>query len=179
MGTRPTPSRVREALFSIIAAHLPQARVLDLFAGTGALGIEALSRGAAQAVFVEQDDRVVALLRRNLKPFATQSQVMAAAANASLTQLAAKGALFDVVFVDPPYAKQLLQPTLQALVENAMLAPGALVICEHASKAAGPKAVGFLALLQSRVFGDVAITLFGMPDSFKALSENACKGGHA
>lgn len=176
MTTRPTPSRVREALFSIIAGHISQARVLDLFAGTGALGIEALSRGAASAVFVEQDRKVADLLRRNLQSFASVSRVVTAPAQKAVATLGSSEAPFDLIFLDPPYAKGLIEPTLQRLIEHAMLAPGVLVVCEHHSKTPPPQGPEPLVLHQARVFGDVAITLFGMPQGAPSSPADAHKG---
>lgn len=106
-ATRPTPNRVREAVFNSLYSlgAVDGARVLDLFAGTGALGIEALSRGASEAVFVEHDPEMAAVLRGNLEVtrLADQATVMVADADAALADLA-RGPRFDVALVDPPYA---------------------------------------------------------------------------
>lgn len=161
MTTRPTPARVREALFSIIAAHVPDARVLDLYAGTGALGIEALSRGAHSATFVEQDRQVVPLLRRNVAAFEAP-QIFGCAAHHAMAALAQAGAQFDLVFVDPPYPLDLIGRTLQALVKHALLATNALVVCEHHGKMASPAAPAPLQLQRHRAFGDVALSLYAL-----------------
>ena len=103
--TRPTAARVREAIFNILGAAVAEARVLDLFAGTGALGIEALSRGAAAAVFVEDHPEALKGLRRNLETLGLveRSQVLPLPVAAALRKLAARGEPFDLVFLDPPY----------------------------------------------------------------------------
>jgi 16S rRNA (guanine966-N2)-methyltransferase len=137
-GTRPTSDRVREALFSAVEAalDLEGARVLDLYAGTGALGLEALSRGAAVAVLVESDAGAVAVLRKNVAavgmPGAT---VRPGRVSAVLAEPPAEP--FDLVFADPPYA---LDPgaDLVALTANGWLAPGALVVVERARRSGPP-----------------------------------------
>ncbi|HET6344311.1 MAG TPA: 16S rRNA (guanine(966)-N(2))-methyltransferase RsmD [Myxococcota bacterium] len=163
LTTRPTPARVREALFSILAAHVPRARVLDLFAGSGALGIEALSRGAARATFVEVDRTTVGFLRRNLATFAERSEILAMPAASAMTRLAGRATPFDLVFLDPPYAQGLWGSTLLRLREHALLAPGAVVVCEHPSRVALVAPAG-LELVRHRAFGDVAISLFATPE---------------
>ena len=103
--TRPTAAKVREAIFNILGAAVAEARVLDLFAGTGALGIEALSRGAAAAVFVEDHPEALKGLRRNLETLGLleRSQVLPLPVAAALRKLSARGAPFGLVFLDPPY----------------------------------------------------------------------------
>jgi 16S rRNA (guanine966-N2)-methyltransferase len=102
-STRPTSDRVREALFSILGP-LDDLRVLDLFAGSGALGIEALSRGARQAVFVDSDERAAAAVRRNLDALGADARVHRRDALAWLASAASGGETFDLVFADPPYS---------------------------------------------------------------------------
>jgi 16S rRNA (guanine966-N2)-methyltransferase len=131
-GLRPTPDRVRETLFNWLAPYLPGARCLDLFAGSGALGIEAASRGAATVVLVEQAPAAVAALRRNVDLLhIAQAQVVAADA---LVYLAGQPAMFDIAFLDPPYASPMLQTCLDQLEARHSLAPGALIYIEAASE---------------------------------------------
>ena len=161
LNTRPTPGRVREALFSIIAAHLHGAQVLDLFAGTGALGIEALSRGAAHATFVERDRRALAALQKNCEVFGSRVSLMAQPVNAALAQLQKRNARYDIVFMDPPYAMNLGGPTLAILAAGAFLDAAGVVVCEHSGSAPPPQAPSGWELLRGRAFGDVAIALYG------------------
>ena len=129
-ATRPTADRVREALFSILGARVHEARVLDLFAGAGTLGLEALSRGAASATFVDSAPRALQALEANLAALGIAAEVVRADALVWL-RAAARGAReYDLVFLDPPYrrAGDLGEPLSELL--PAVLAPGALVIAE-------------------------------------------------
>jgi len=152
LSTRPTRSRVREALFSIVAAQLPGARVLDLYAGSGALGLEALSRGAAHATFVERDARAVACLRRNIAACRLQPQEHA------LLVADAQGLLptqpFDLVLADPPFA--LRDPVPPALRRAGALAEGGLLVLEQPGERIAPLRLGELALRASRPYGETS-----------------------
>ena len=128
-GLRPTPDRVRETLFNWLAPYMAGARCLDLFAGTGALGIEALSRGAAQVDFIERDARLAQTLRENLVRLRQQSgRVRCADASAVLREPPAQPC--DLVFLDPPFASNLWDESARLLEANAWLAPAALVYVE-------------------------------------------------
>lgn len=160
-GLRPTTDRVREALFNIIGGRAVGARVLDLFAGTGSLGIEALSRGAIGAVFLERDRRAVLLLRDNLAALRLnpeESKIIAAPVAEGLRRLAGN-ARFDLIFADPPYEAEVIDATLALLAEGHLIAPGGLVVVEHRAvvPVAAPRA---LAQSDQRVYGDTALTFF-------------------
>lgn len=128
-GLRPTPDRVRETLFNWLAPGLPGAHCLDLYAGSGALGWEAASRGAAHVTMVEHDPRAVAVLQEEKTRLgAAQVDIVASEVASFLRQKPPQA--FDVVFVDPPYAAGLQLPTLQALVASGWLAPEARVHVE-------------------------------------------------
>ena len=131
-GVRPTSDRVKEALFNALAPRLADARVLDLFAGTGALGIEALSRGAARAVFVERDARAVAVIRRNLAAAHVdgQSEVRRGTVPGALDGLERDGAAFDLIVLDPPYGQDLPGRTLRRLAASPLLAAGGVIAAE-------------------------------------------------
>lgn len=125
---RPTPDRVRETVFNWLAPWLPGAQVLDLFAGSGAFGFEALSRGATRAVLVEHDPDTLAALHDNRLQLAAQAaDIVRGDALAYLDGIAEP---FDVVFLDPPYRSALLQPCLQRLAERGWVKPGGLVYLE-------------------------------------------------
>jgi 16S rRNA (guanine966-N2)-methyltransferase len=152
-ATRPTSDRVREALFSILGARVVDARVLDLFAGSGALGIEALSRGAAEATFVDDAVPAVQVIRANLKALRAWGDVRKADA---LKFLAGAGE-YDLVFLDPPYrdAERLARRLSQAL--PAVLAPDALVVAESDRRT--PLEL-HLALRDERRYGDTLLRLY-------------------
>jgi 16S rRNA (guanine(966)-N(2))-methyltransferase RsmD len=129
-ATRPTSDRVREALFSILGERVAGARVLDLFAGSGALGIEALSRGAAEATFVDSSPAAVKAVRANLEALGADAEVRRAEARVFLRSASGAGRHYDLVFLDPPYrlAERLGRELSKALA--AVLAPGGLAISE-------------------------------------------------
>ena len=115
--TRPTANRTREAIFNILASQIPGSRVLDLFAGTGAFGIEALSRKADKAVFIDNDDEPIAALRANVKSLGLERQTIIIRwdLTKNLNCLKSSTESFDLVFMDPPYRKRMIEPTLQNL----------------------------------------------------------------
>ncbi len=161
LRVRPSGARLRESAFGILAhrAAIEGARVLDLFAGIGALGIEALSRGAAALVAVEQDRDVARLLGENLEHtgLADRARVVVAPVRAALERLPADEP-FDVVLMDPPYRSGLVEETLATLVARDLIAPGGLVLVEHArSEQLGWPAA--LTLELERSYGDSSITL--------------------
>lgn len=158
-GLRPTADRVREALFNILGPRAVGAVVLDLFAGTGSLGIEALSRGAIKAVFVERDRRALSLLRRNLADLALgpgEAEIVAAPVAAALPSLAGRFR-FDLVFADPPYDAGLLRGTMTALAEARLLRPGGLAVLEHRT-IDPPAAGGRWLCVDRRVYGDTTLS---------------------
>ena len=133
-GLRPTPDRVRETLFNWLAPFIAGARCLDLFAGTGALGIEAISRGAAHCTFVERDRDPTRALRGNLERLRVETaEVIEADA---LDWLTRRSGSFDVAFLDPPFARDLWQPAANALEQGGGLRDGALVYVESPLDAA-------------------------------------------
>jgi len=156
-GTRPTSDRVREALFSAVEAamDLDGARVLDLYAGTGALGLEALSRGAGTAVLVESDAGALAVLRKNIAAVGLAGAVARPGKVAAVLATPPEEP-FDLVFADPPYA---LDPTpdLAALVSHAWLAPAALVVVERARRSGPPTWPDGLTQGRTRRYGDTEL----------------------
>jgi 16S rRNA (guanine966-N2)-methyltransferase len=151
---------VREALFAILDGPglLEGARVLDLFAGSGALGIEALSRGAAQATFVESSSGAIAVLRRNLKALGIEAEVRRQDALAHLRSASRDARLYDLVFLDPPYRHaSALGPELSTAL-GPVLAPGARVVAESDRRA--PLKLD-LTLLDERRYGDTLIRIHG------------------
>jgi 16S rRNA (guanine966-N2)-methyltransferase len=161
-GARPTESRVREALFSIWQERLPNALWLDLFAGSGAMGIEALSRGALSATFVESDRGAVRVLERNLALLAPGSaRLVAAPAERALTELAGEPETqrFDLVFADPPYAWTVPGEMFAAIARVA--AADAELAIEHAARASLPDREGPWVRRLERRYGDSALSVYG------------------
>jgi 16S rRNA (guanine966-N2)-methyltransferase len=159
---RPTTDRVRESLFSVLThlAVIPDARVLDLFAGTGALGLEALSRGAAHVTFVDDGRVAQGLIRKNIE--LTQSGAQTDLIRRDATRLGAcTGAPYDLVFLDPPYGKGVGGKALEAAQAGGWLAPGALIVWEESAPMQAPK--GFQ-VQGSRRYGDTHITLMWVPE---------------
>lgn len=128
---RPTGDRLRESVFAVLEPWLQDARVLDLFAGSGALGIEAWSRGAADCVFVERDRQAAAAVRDNLRRSRAEGRVLERDWRAALRELSAQGARFDLVLLDPPYAFDHVGEVLAALVRRGLLTADALVAVER------------------------------------------------
>jgi 16S rRNA (guanine966-N2)-methyltransferase len=156
-GTRPTSDRVREALFSAVesAVDLADARVLDLYAGTGALGLEALSRGAASALFVESAPGALAVLRRNVASVGLPGVVRAG----KVATVLAAGAdePYDLVLADPPYADVDLGAELGLLVAGGWVGPGSFVIVERAKRAGAVDWPEPLAAMKVRHYGDTSL----------------------
>jgi len=165
-GTRPLADRVKQTLFAILEPGLPGSTVLDLFAGSGAAGIEALSRGAARAVFVERDAGAIRVIRENLRRagFGEETAlVVQGEAVAWLRARAAGAGPFDTVIVDPPYAgTALLAAALAILGDSAghLLAASARVVAKHFWRDAPPERIGLLASERSRRFGETALTFY-------------------
>ena len=164
---RPTCDRVREALFNLLGPRPAGSRVLDLFAGTGALGIEALSRGAEFALFVDRSLTAGRLIETNLRaslscPAAAFARLDLAAAT-SLTPLRAgldPDLPFDLVFLDPPYRQHLAERLLPLLEPAGLLAPGALVVVEEHARVDLPAQSGLLALVDQRRYGETGLWLY-------------------
>ena len=157
-GLRPTSDKLRETLFNVIAARVPDARVLDLFAGTGAIGLESLSRGAATSTFVDDDTRAAALLGENAQLCGVQNRcvIIRDTAERALSR-PLQGDPFDVIVLDPPYDFEPLERVLSAAARH--LAADGLLILEHASRRAVPQVAGLQAVRTIRS-GDSALTMF-------------------
>lgn len=157
--TRPTQDYVRESLFNILRGETEGARVLDLFAGTGALSLEAISRGAASAVLVDQDRAALEAIRRNIASLRAQErcELLACDYRKALERLKAAGRLFDLVFIDPPYRMENTGEMCAALYEKGLLARGFLIVVEH-RRAAAPVLDGRFLAADLRRYGDTEIT---------------------
>jgi len=178
-SVRPTSERAREALFDILGERVVGSRFLDLFAGVGAVGLEALSRGAEQAVLVEASERAARVIRQNMDALGAgaRARLVRGDAMTALRGLAAAGAKFDIVFMDPPYrdrrgleralaaitranASDAAETAVEAQAQAGILAPDAIVVVEHDAHAPPLAATGTLAVERSRRFGEAVLTFF-------------------
>lgn len=159
---RPTPDRVKESLFNILMGIIEGARFLDLFAGTGNVGIEALSRGAAGAVFVENNSRHVKVIEENLAitGLGERARVIKSGVEPALKKLAAENLKFDIVFMDPPYHTDLAEKALLLLAESDLVGENGLVIVESSSLKDMPERVGDLFISRREKYGDTVLTFY-------------------
>jgi 16S rRNA (guanine966-N2)-methyltransferase len=160
--TRPTADQVRIALMDTLMPRLSGARFLDLFAGAGGVGLEALSRGAARAVFVEQDAGAVTALQLNVAALRVKSatRVLRADAGRALNRLAEDGERFELIFLDPPYDAGLVEKTLARLSDGALTTADTIVVAQHFTKRPPPDAIGALTAFRTRRFGETTLTFF-------------------
>jgi 16S rRNA (guanine(966)-N(2))-methyltransferase RsmD len=159
-GLRPTSDKLRETLFNVLAARVRGARVLDGYAGTGALGIEALSRGAASVTFVDRDTRAEALVADNLAHCGVAGgyAIIRASVERAIDDLrAATRDPFDLILLDPPYDAR---PDAVLAASADLLAPGGLVVLEHARRSGAPDAAGRLRRVREIASGDSALSLY-------------------
>jgi len=157
-GLRPTSGKLRETLFNVIAPRIAGAIVLDGYAGSGSVGIEALSRGAAHVTFVERDRRAVALIEANLARCGVTDRYAIIRARFAGNERPPGGGRFDLVLLDPPYGAMELAAALEAA--GPLIAGGALLILEHAKRDAAPVTSGPLVRTREIVSGDSALALY-------------------
>lgn len=160
---RPTLDRVREALFSILMPRIEGACFLDLFAGTGANGIEALSRGAALATFVDADPRAAALIRRNLAKtrLHAAARVLAARIPEELNKLADAEHPYNLIYLDPPHDYGPLTPLIERVHDTGLLSTQGMVVLEHATGAVVPPCAGTWTRLRQARYGRTTLSFFG------------------
>jgi 16S rRNA (guanine966-N2)-methyltransferase len=155
-GLRPTSDRLRETLFNVLAPRIEGARFLDAYAGTGAVGIEALSRGAAHVTFVEQDPRATQLIQTNLRKCGVSDRH--AIIRAGFTAAAEAGDGYDLVFLDPPYGPRELAAALDAAAP--LVAADGLLVLEHATRDESPATFGGLERTRTMVQGDSTLSFY-------------------
>jgi 16S rRNA (guanine(966)-N(2))-methyltransferase RsmD len=162
-GVRPTSDKVKQALFNILGERVPGSAFLDLFAGAGGIGIEALSRGAGRVVFVDAARDSLSIIKHNigLAGFIERAQVVSSKAEAYLRKSVEQ---FDIVFLDPPYAAEL-KPLLERIAEAGVLKPDALVIAEHFKKQPSPENAGSLTLYREAKYGDTVLAFYQMQET--------------
>ncbi len=159
---RPTKDRIRESVFNIIAEKVPSSAVLDLFAGSGAYGLEALSRGAKKATFVEKDKKCIDTLSGNILALSVEdaSKVINEDAFKAMELLASGCEKFDLVFSDPPYGKGMAKKTLIMINHYDILKPTGLLIIEHERAEEVPAKIGTFCVLKQKTYRDILISIF-------------------
>ncbi|MDV5973038.1 UNVERIFIED_CONTAM: 16S rRNA (guanine(966)-N(2))-methyltransferase RsmD [Streptococcus canis] len=157
--TRPTSDKVRGAIFNMIGPYFDGGRVLDLFAGSGGLSIEAISRGMSAAVLVERDRRAQAIIQENIKMTKAEDQfaLFKMEADRAIAQLTGQ---FDLVFLDPPYAKETIVATIEALVANNLLSEEVMVVCETDKSVVLPEEIGNLGIWKEKTYGISKVTVY-------------------
>ena len=168
-GIRPMRGFVRSALFSILDDFISEAAFLDLFCGTGSVGLEALSRGAASCVFIDRSPGSCGIVRRNLEAldFLTEGRVMEGDAIAMIDELARRGRRFDIVFVGPPYYHELVPATLTALADGKVLVDDFVVVAEIHHTESAAEAYGVLERVDVRRYGDNQLLFYRRADGRK------------
>ncbi|HEU0034772.1 MAG TPA: 16S rRNA (guanine(966)-N(2))-methyltransferase RsmD [Kofleriaceae bacterium] len=164
-ATRPTSEKVREAVFAVLGsagATIEGGHVLDLFAGSGALGLEALSRGAAHATFVDAGKPALIAIRGNLRELGVDDRATVIGGDAIVVAKRAVTTPYDLVFVDPPYASDLATRAVAALPPES-LSPHAVIVIEHDRRNAPPDAIGSLLRTDHRRYGDTYVSFYEVP----------------
>ncbi len=158
--TRPTAERVRESLFSILGTPPTPCRVLDLFAGAGTLGFEAISRGATQIVFVELSKRATTVLRKNIESLGLKDRAKIIRAPVERALERFRGEKFDWIFADPPYASEHANVALSLLDQSELLAVGGIIVIEHDRRRQTAQRYGSLVRTEQRTYGDTELSLY-------------------
>jgi 16S rRNA (guanine966-N2)-methyltransferase len=167
MTTRPTTDKVKESLFNIIGPFFDGGNVLDLFSGSGSLGLEALSRGMEKGVFVEKDPKALQVIKGNIQAcrMEEESEVLRSDALRSIKMLGGRGVRFDLIMMDPPYKIANSIPSiLSEIEENQLLAEDGLIICEHGKELELPEQIGSFVKYRHEKYGITAISFFRSQD---------------
>ncbi|MBA2795479.1 16S rRNA (guanine(966)-N(2))-methyltransferase RsmD [Streptococcus porcinus] len=157
--TRPTSDKVRGAMFNMIGPYFKGGRVLDLFAGSGGLAIEAVSRGMSQAILVERDRGAQAIIQENIKMTKSESQfqLLKMDARQALLQL---DQAFDLIFLDPPYAKEEIAATIEFLDQKSLLGPEVMIVCETDKSVQLPEEIGSVGIWKEKIYGISKVTVY-------------------
>lgn len=160
-NTRPTTDKVKEALFSMIQSYLDGGIVLDLYAGTGGLGIEALSRGMTQAIFVDRDKNSIAIVKENIKicGFENLTETYINDANRALKTLGKRGMRFDLIFLDPPYNKENYLELISFISENKLISDNGIIVVEHDVNYCLPDNIENFIIVKHSKYGSIGITI--------------------
>jgi 16S rRNA (guanine966-N2)-methyltransferase len=159
---RPTSDRVKESLFNILPHDLSGIKLLDLFAGTGNVSIEAISRGAAEAILIDSSDKSGKVIRENLRRvgFTDRASVRIMPVSRALRSLARHGESFDMVFLDPPYHRNCVNACLEAIARGNLLRPSGILVVEHSARERFELEYGSVILKDQRSYGDTRLSFF-------------------
>ena len=162
--TKPTLDRVKEAMFSMLDSYIPGASVLDLFAGSGALGIEALSRGAASAVFCDKDKDCISVIKGNLDftKLSDKAKVIKGDFADVLKRLSEEGKKFSLILLDPPYEKGLERETMKLIEKYGLFTEDAVVLTEHAFEDKMPEEAGIFTVIKEKKYGTVGVSIYSV-----------------
>lgn len=155
-NTRPTQASIKESLFNIIMNYVPESKVLDLFAGSGSLGIEALSRGAESTIFVDQNSTCRDIIVENLEKtkLLNKAKVIKLDVFSAIRQLGKQGEKFDIIFLDPPYNMKFLVNTVQSIDEFDIISEEGIIACEHHKNEEAPETIGGLNKVRVKSYGE-------------------------
>jgi 16S rRNA (guanine966-N2)-methyltransferase len=161
-ATRPTSDKVKESVFNRLAEHIAGSDVLDIFAGSGSLGIEALSRGAASAVFIDKSPECCSVIRDNLAhtKLANHAEVYCIDYIRGIERLHRDGRKFDLIMMDPPYNKNFIQEALKLMISNDIMKDNSIIVTEHSASDTLPERCGRLEAVDRRKYGDTMITIY-------------------
>lgn len=162
VNTRPTTDKVKESIFNMIGPYFSGGICLDLYAGSGGLGLEALSRGVERAIFVDKNPKAVDVIKQNVNvcKFTDRAEVYRNEAGRALKALMKRKLTFTHVFLDPPYHKQNLVNDVQMIADFGLLQKEALVVCEHHADIVLPDSIGSLAKMREETYGETTITIY-------------------
>ena len=164
LHTRPTTDNVKEAIFNILGEIKSHGQVLDLYAGSGGIGIEFLSRGAGICYFIDNDINSIKSIKENLERtrFSDQAYVYKNTAEKAINTLSSRGILFDYIFLDPPYEKGILVPILESISNNNILKDNGIIIAEHEGKLDLPERINNFVKIDTRTYGGTKISFYTM-----------------
>ncbi|WP_040204794.1 16S rRNA (guanine(966)-N(2))-methyltransferase RsmD [Neobacillus jeddahensis] len=160
--TRPTTDKVKEALFNMIGPYFDGGIGLDLFAGSGGLGLEALSRGLEKVIFIDRESKAIHVIQENIKAckFEETSEVYRNDADRALKALIKRGICFDYIFLDPPYKKQQLISLMEKMDQQDLVNADGIVVCEHSFDVELPHSIGRFNRIKHEKYGIIAVTIF-------------------
>jgi 16S rRNA (guanine(966)-N(2))-methyltransferase RsmD len=160
--TRPTTDKVKEALFNMIGPYFDGGIGLDLFAGSGGLGLEALSRGLEKVIFVDRESKAIQVIQENIKAckFEEKSEVYRNDADRAVKALIKRGICFDYIFLDPPYKKQQLISLMEKMDQQDLVKTEGIVVCEHSFDVELPQSVGRFSQIKHEKYGIIAVTIY-------------------